>query len=113
MEQKQKLDHDKLHDIIAELMNEAASKTKQEVETLRKIYNANLEKLIEECSLLETVGWLFLIFEGSTISFILKTTRQKKRIETKRKLSWKKSSERKDRSRKKSNEYIVFEKIWF
>ncbi len=55
LEQKQKQDHDKLHEIIGELMNEAALKTKQEVESLRKIYNANIEKLIEECNILETV----------------------------------------------------------
>ncbi len=55
LEQKQKQDHDKLHEIIGDLMNEAAVKTKQEVESLRKIYNANIEKLIEECNILETV----------------------------------------------------------
>ena len=54
MEQKQKEEHDRLHNIIGELMNEAAFKTKQEVDTLRKMYNANIEKLIEECNILET-----------------------------------------------------------
>ena len=37
-------------------MDEAALKTKQEVESLRKLYNANLEKLIEECNAIETVS---------------------------------------------------------
>jgi hypothetical protein len=62
LEQKQKLDHDKLHEIIGDLMNEAALKTKQEVESLRKIYNANIEKLIEECNILETVGVFSLFY---------------------------------------------------
>lgn len=54
-------EHDRLHNTISELMDEAASKTRQEVETLRKLYNANLEKLIEECNCLETVGIYFFI----------------------------------------------------
>ena len=34
--------------------SDATLKTKLEVESLRKIYNANLEKLIDECNFLET-----------------------------------------------------------
>lgn len=48
-------EHERLHNTISELMDEAANKTRQEVESLRKMYNANLEKLIEECNSLETV----------------------------------------------------------
>ena len=55
VEQKHKEEHDKLHNFIPELMDEAANKTKQEVDSLRRIYNANLEKLIEECNCLEIV----------------------------------------------------------
>ncbi len=35
-------------------MEDAAVKTRKEVQELKKIYNANLEKLIDECNLLET-----------------------------------------------------------
>jgi hypothetical protein len=41
-------------------MDDAANKTKQEVESLKRIYNANIEKLIEECSNLETVSLIRL-----------------------------------------------------
>ncbi|CAF0730129.1 unnamed protein product [Brachionus calyciflorus] len=47
-------EHERLHNTISELMDEAANKTRQEVESLRKLYNSNLEKLIEECNTLET-----------------------------------------------------------
>jgi hypothetical protein len=49
---KQHEDHEKLHTIIGELMDEAANKTRKEIESLRKIYNTNIEKLIEECGFL-------------------------------------------------------------
>ena len=63
MDQKHKEEHDKLHSVISELMDEAANKTKQEVDSLKRIYNANLEKLIEECNSLESV-----IFKNSSSS---------------------------------------------
>ena len=44
-----------MHKAIGEMMKEAAVKTKQEIEALKKIYNTNLEKLIGEFSLLEMV----------------------------------------------------------
>ncbi|CAF1158735.1 unnamed protein product, partial [Brachionus calyciflorus] len=47
-------EHERLHNTISELMDEAANKTRLEVESLRKLYNSNLEKLIEECNTLET-----------------------------------------------------------
>ena len=53
-------EHERLHNTISELMDEAANKTRQEVESLRKLYNSNLEKLIEECNTLETVRLFFL-----------------------------------------------------
>jgi ElaB/YqjD/DUF883 family membrane-anchored ribosome-binding protein len=52
----QREEHEKLHNAIGELMDEAAAKARQEIESLRKIYNTNLEKLIEECSSLEAVN---------------------------------------------------------
>ena len=54
IDQQYKQDNERLQDIIAALMDEATLKTKLEVESLRKIYNANLEKLIDECNFLET-----------------------------------------------------------
>ena len=54
IDQQYKQDNERLQDIIAALMDEATLKTKFEVESLRKIYNTNLEKLIDECSFLET-----------------------------------------------------------
>ena len=59
--QKQIEDHDKLHDAISALMTEAEIKTKNEVDALRKMYNNNIEKLIEECSFLENVLFFKLI----------------------------------------------------
>jgi hypothetical protein len=44
-----------MHKAIADLMKEAAIKTKQEIEALKSIYNTNLEKLIGEYNLLEMV----------------------------------------------------------
>ena len=58
--QKQIEDHDHLHDAISALMSEAEVKTKNEVDALRKMYNNNIEKLIEECSFLENVFFLLL-----------------------------------------------------
>lgn len=57
--QKQIEDHDHLHDAISALMSEAEVKTKNEVDALRKMYNNNIEKLIEECSFLENVFFCF------------------------------------------------------
>ena len=54
IDQQYKQDNERLQEIIAALMDEATLKTKLEVESLRKIYNANLEKLIDECNFLET-----------------------------------------------------------
>lgn len=53
-EQKIKEENTKLGRAIEELMEEAALKTRKEVSELKKIYNANLEKLINECNILET-----------------------------------------------------------
>jgi hypothetical protein len=55
LELQARQEHDKLHHVISELMDEAANKTRQEVDSLKRIYNANLEKLIEECNSLEIV----------------------------------------------------------
>lgn len=49
-------EHEKLHNTISGLMDEAANKTRQEIESLRKIYNINIEKLLEECGHLEMVN---------------------------------------------------------
>ena len=54
IDQQYKQDNERLQEIIAALMDEAALKTKFEVESLRKIYNTNLEKLIDEVSFLES-----------------------------------------------------------
>lgn len=54
-EQQSKKEIERLNAAIAELMEEAALKTRQEVDNLKKLYNANLEKLINECSILEIV----------------------------------------------------------
>ena len=45
-----------MHTVLNELMNEAAEKTKREIESLKAIYNRNIEKMIDECSMLETVS---------------------------------------------------------
>lgn len=55
---KSKEEHEKFQHVIAELMNEATKRTKEEVDALKKMYNANLEKLIEECGFLENVNIL-------------------------------------------------------
>lgn len=54
-EQQSRCEIDKLNSAIGELMEEAAVKTRQEVDSLKKLYNSNLEKLITECSMLEIV----------------------------------------------------------
>ena len=54
VDQCNKEENARLNKAIEELMNEAAIKTRQEVEVLKKIYNTNLEKLINECTELET-----------------------------------------------------------
>lgn len=56
LEQQHKEDHERMHKAIGELMKEAAVKTKQEIEALKRIYNTNMEKLIGEYSLLEMVS---------------------------------------------------------
>ena len=55
-EQQSKQEVDRLNCAIAQLMEEAATKTRQEVEALKKLYNSNIEKLISECSMLEIVN---------------------------------------------------------
>ena len=55
VEQQSKQEIDRLNSAISELMEEAALKTRQEVDALKKLYNSNLEKLISECSMLELV----------------------------------------------------------
>jgi hypothetical protein len=40
---------------MLQLMQEAAEKTKQEIQTLKTIYNVNLEKIISEYNALELV----------------------------------------------------------
>jgi hypothetical protein len=60
---KSKEEHEKFQHVIAELMNEATKRTKEEVDALKKMYNANLEKLIEECGFLENVN----IFESNCL----------------------------------------------
>jgi hypothetical protein len=54
LEQQNREENNRLNKAIEELMEEAAAKTQKEVEALKKIYNANLEKLINELSLLES-----------------------------------------------------------
>jgi len=54
IDQKNKEENANLTRAIEELIEESAVKTRKEVHELKKIYNANLEKLIEECNLLET-----------------------------------------------------------
>ena len=61
LEQKNKEDNERLSNTIAELMDVATEKTRSEVEVLKKIYNSNIEKLIEECSILEMVFDLEII----------------------------------------------------
>lgn len=71
--QKQIEDHDHLHDAISALMSEAEVKTKNEVDALRKMYNNNIEKLIEECSFLENVFFFAaMIYCFGCIYFIKK-----------------------------------------
>ena len=48
-------DHNRMHAILNELMEEAAQKTKKEIESLKAIYNRNIEKMIDDCSMLESV----------------------------------------------------------
>ncbi len=55
LEQQHREDHERMHLAIADLMKDAANKTKQEIEALKKIYNINLEKLIGEYNILEMV----------------------------------------------------------
>ncbi len=55
MDLKSKEEHEKFQHVISELMNEATKRTKEEVDALKKMYNTNLEKLIEECGFLENV----------------------------------------------------------
>lgn len=54
IEQRNSEENDRLSKAIENLMEEAAIKTKQEIQELKKIYNVNLEKLINECNILET-----------------------------------------------------------
>lgn len=42
---------------MLQLMQEAADKTKQEIQTLKTIYNVNLEKIISEYNALELVNY--------------------------------------------------------
>jgi len=58
-EQQSRCEIDKLNSAIGEIMEEAAVKTRQEVDSLKKLYNSNLEKLISECSMLEIVRLTF------------------------------------------------------
>ena len=53
-------EHEKLHNTIGGLMDEAANKTRFEIEALKKIFNNKLEKLIEECSQTEIVLFMFI-----------------------------------------------------
>ena len=55
-EQHSKQEVEQLNCAIAQLMEEAANKTRQEVDALKKLYNSNIEKLINECSMLEIVS---------------------------------------------------------
>ena len=55
VEQKLRDDNQRLNSAISELMDEAASKTRKEVEALKKLYNSHLEKLIGDCNTLELV----------------------------------------------------------
>lgn len=54
VEDKNRADNVHLNRAIEELMEEAALKTQKEVQELKKVYNANLEKLMNECQVLET-----------------------------------------------------------
>lgn len=77
---QQKEDHDKLHDAIGELMDEAAVKTRREVESLRKIYNSNLDKLIEECHNLELVNFTIFIFVFRSPSIVYISWGEKRNV---------------------------------
>lgn len=77
MDTKHREEHDKLHNVISELMDEAALKTKQELESLRRIYNANIEKLIEECNALELVITLLINIHSFQVLYWFKDRNNK------------------------------------